>query len=70
MLAIYLVTTRHLSQVVFRRHVRRLKEEKSAKKLRKQLSKLPQVLARMQLPTEELNEKLVPYNITYSNYDT
>ncbi|XP_063390060.1 rho GTPase-activating protein 190 [Cydia fagiglandana] len=44
------------TQVVFRRHVRRLKEEKSAKKLRKQLAKLPQVLARMQLPTEELNE--------------
>ncbi|KAI5636466.1 hypothetical protein NE865_10815 [Phthorimaea operculella] len=44
------------TQVVFRRHVRRLKEEKSAKKLRKQLAKLPQVLSRMQLPTEELRE--------------
>ncbi|XP_026760286.1 rho GTPase-activating protein 190 isoform X1 [Galleria mellonella] len=44
------------TQVVFRRHIRRLKEERSAKKLRKQLAKLPQVLSRMQLPTEELQE--------------
>ncbi|XP_049881633.1 rho GTPase-activating protein 190 isoform X2 [Pectinophora gossypiella] len=44
------------TQVVFRRHIRRLKEERSAKKLRKQLAKLPQVLSRMQLPTEELRE--------------
>ncbi|XP_028025613.1 rho GTPase-activating protein 190 isoform X1 [Bombyx mandarina] len=44
------------TQVVFRRHVRRLKEERSAKKLRNQLAKLPQVLARLQLPTEELQE--------------
>ncbi|XP_064292794.1 rho GTPase-activating protein 190 isoform X2 [Plodia interpunctella] len=44
------------TQVVFRRHIRRLKEERSAKKLRKQLTKLPQVLARMGLPTEELQE--------------
>ncbi|XP_047540656.1 rho GTPase-activating protein 190 isoform X1 [Vanessa atalanta] len=44
------------TQVVFRRHIRRLKEERSAKKLRKQLAKLPQVLARMQLPTDDLQE--------------
>ncbi|CAH0731537.1 unnamed protein product, partial [Brenthis ino] len=44
------------TQVVFRRHIKRLKEERSAKKLRKQLAKLPQVLARMQLPTDELQE--------------
>ncbi|KAG6464646.1 hypothetical protein O3G_MSEX014644, partial [Manduca sexta] len=45
------------TQVVFRRHIRRLKEERSAKKLRKQLAKLPQVLSRLQLPTEDLQEK-------------
>ncbi|XP_075987225.1 rho GTPase-activating protein 190 isoform X3 [Anticarsia gemmatalis] len=44
------------TQVVFRRHIRRLKEERSAKKLRKQLAKLPQILSRMQLPTEDLQE--------------
>ncbi|CAH0764837.1 unnamed protein product [Diatraea saccharalis] len=44
------------TQVVYRRHIRRLKEERSAKKLRKQLAKLPQVLSRMQLPTEDLQE--------------
>ncbi|KAG7297034.1 hypothetical protein JYU34_019959, partial [Plutella xylostella] len=44
------------TQVVFRRHIRRLKEERSNKKLRKQLSKLPQILSRMQLPTEDLQE--------------
>ncbi|XP_026317332.1 rho GTPase-activating protein 190 [Hyposmocoma kahamanoa] len=44
------------TQVVFRRHIRRLKEERSAKKLRKQLAKLPQVLSRMQLPTDGLTE--------------
>ncbi|PZC79216.1 hypothetical protein B5X24_HaOG216704, partial [Helicoverpa armigera] len=44
------------TQVVYRRHIRRLKEERAAKKLRKQLAKLPQVLSRMQLPTEDLQE--------------
>ncbi|GBP41705.1 Rho GTPase-activating protein 190 [Eumeta japonica] len=44
------------TQVVFRRHIRRLKEERAAQKLRKQLAKLPQVLSRMQLPTEDLQE--------------
>ncbi|KAJ0171085.1 hypothetical protein K1T71_013284 [Dendrolimus kikuchii] len=44
------------TQVVFRRHIRRLKEERSAKKLRKQLAKLPQVLSRLQLPTADLQE--------------
>nr|XP_032525041.1 rho GTPase-activating protein 190 [Danaus plexippus plexippus] len=44
------------TQVVFRRHIRRLKEERSAKKLRKQLAKLPQVLTRMQLSTDDMQE--------------
>ncbi|XP_045539639.1 rho GTPase-activating protein 190 [Papilio machaon] len=44
------------TQVVYRRHIRRLKEERSAKKLRKQLAKLPQALSRMNLPTEDLQE--------------
>ncbi|XP_050671751.1 rho GTPase-activating protein 190-like [Leptidea sinapis] len=44
------------TQVVYRRHIRRLKDERSAKKLRKQLAKLPQVLTRMQLSTDDLHE--------------
>ncbi|XP_041984268.1 rho GTPase-activating protein 190 isoform X2 [Aricia agestis] len=44
------------TQVVFRRHIRRLKEERTTKKLRKQLAKLPQVLSRLQLPTDDLRD--------------